>query len=86
MPSPASGGASTFNAWVEFGNAEVSTGNSASTAEEIFVEVPYAKVATPNRDDRITIALRPGNIYAPAAWRQSPQGQVWIIALKRVSA
>lgn len=83
---PSSGAATTFNAWVDFGNADVSTGNSSSNAESIVIEVPYAKVALPDRADRITIALRPGNIYAPAGWEQGATGSTWRIPLKRVSA
>lgn len=83
---PASGAPATFNAWVEFGNSDVSTGNSSSNAESIVIEVPYAKVAQPDRADRITIALRPGKTYAPAGWEQGLTGATWRIPLKRVSA
>lgn len=84
--TPDGGSAATFNAWVDFDPKQISTGASTANVEAIEIEVPYAKVATPSRDDRIAITIRPGVTYAPAGWKTSPIGSAWRITLKKVTA
>lgn len=83
--APAAGQAFTFNTWVEFGNADVQTQGSRSTSARVAIEVPFARVAAPSREDRISIAIRPGKIFAPASWEESPTGDAWMIDLKQVA-
>ena len=84
--TPSGGEADTFNAWVEFGTVDITAGSSRATAERIVIEVPFAKVAAPSSDDRITIALRPGLTFKPASVDRAPTGDGSIIVLAKVAS
>jgi hypothetical protein len=84
--TPADGAPATFNAWVEFGDVRLSSPGSSASADTIVIEVPFAKVAQPTKDDRIAITIRPGMLYAPAAIEQGETGQTWRIPLRKVAS
>lgn len=83
---PVSGTPLTFNAWVVFDTTLINPSNSAGSIDVVQIEVPVAKVPMPVRDDRFTIAKRPGKIFALAERNEGPSGETWILPLKRVSA
>ena len=80
--TPSGGAAATFNAWVEFAVVDITGQGSRSQGEQIILEVPAEKLETPSRDDRLTIALRPGRLYGPASWEPSTTGSGWRIPLR----
>lgn len=82
----AGGAALRFNAWVEFDTEYVRSPGSASTSYGKLIEVPMSKVAQPTKDDRITITMRPGEIYAPADVIEAATGETWRLPLKKVAA
>lgn len=82
--TPGGGSPSTFSAWVDFGSEVISAGGSAGNSQVKQIEVPMSLVDTPDKADRITLAIRPGVIYAPAGWQEDVTGEKWVIQLKRV--
>jgi len=79
----ATGGALTFNTWVEFDTTIVNPGNSAASTDSILVEVPMDLVPDPQGGDRITIAVLPGKTFAMKSRNRGPTGAVWVLPLKR---
>lgn len=80
--TPDGGSPVTFDTWVEFDADQVGMGSAA----ELLVEVLRSRVPAPSRADRITIAIRPGVIYAPADVRQGATGATWRLPLKKVAS
>lgn len=80
----AGGGPRTFDAWVEFNTEHIGAG-SRSTLYEVTIEVPKTLVPAPSvNDDRITVAIRPGQTYKPADVQEDETGANWRIPLSRV--
>ena len=84
--TPTGGAAVTFNAWVEFNTDHVTSPGSSATAYPKSVEVLMSQIADPNKADRVSIALRPGIIYAPADIIEGATGETWILPLKKVTS
>lgn len=83
--TPEGGAPLTFNAWVEFDTDHVRAGGSSATARVRAVEVPMSRVPTPSKEgDRITIAIRPGEIFKPRDIEEGAGGETWFIPLTRV--
>lgn len=77
----------TFNCWVEFDTDRFGSPGSAATKATPQIEVRMADVPAPKTNtDRITIALRPGQIFTPADVRDGPTGETWVLPLKKVPA
>lgn len=83
--TPDGGDAETFNAWVEFGPGDVTTGQTRAATEQIVIEIPFTRRELPSRADSIAITIRPDRVYSPAGWDYSLSGDGWRIVLKRES-
>ena len=75
----------TFDAWVEFGNQDVATGQSRVQATQIVIEIPKT-LTTPAQTDRIAVTIMPGVTWAPASWDTDDTGANWRIICKRANA
>lgn len=83
--TPDGGSASTFNAWVEFDNEELSGGISRTVVRARLIEVLKTNVPTVSKDgDRITIAVIPGKTFKPADVLEGSTGETWRISLMQV--
>lgn len=84
--TPQGGSAVTFNAWVTFGAEHFNSPGSAATKATPQVEVRAADVPNPSVQDRLTIALRPGALFAPVDILDGETGETWVLPLKKVAS
>jgi hypothetical protein len=84
--TPASGSPLTFNAWVEFDNEEIRGGGSLGQARGVLlIEVSKSIIPSVNvAEDRITIAVKPGETYKPANVLEGAGGATWRLPLAKV--
>lgn len=79
--TPNGGEALSLHAWVNYDTGVVATPNSRAIVTQIEVEVAAADVATPTKEDRLTLPRLPGKTYRPARIERGRMGNTWVLGL-----
>lgn len=79
--TPNGGAPLSLHAWVNYDTGVVATPNSRALVTQIEVEVAAADVATPTKQDTITLPRLPGKTFRPARIERGKLGNTWALGL-----